>query len=101
IVALLLLLFMVLVDTVPDPLPRRVYLAWLLVLLPVLAIVAIVSAWICFAVGSADAARYLGLGPWLAGVGMAATSGLVYSAVVAHERPGTRERRSGCPCHPD
>jgi hypothetical protein len=97
VVALPLVLFMVLVDTVPQPVPRRLYFAWLLVLLPVLAILAIVSAWICYALGALDAARYLGFGPWLAGLGIVATATVVYSGVVAHDerRPGATSGGSG------
>ena len=86
VVALLLIGYMLLSDSAPEPVPRRLYLAWLLVVLPVLAILAIVSAWICYGLDAAAAARYLGLGPWIAGVGVAATAALVYSAVVAHDR---------------
>jgi hypothetical protein len=86
VVALLLDGYMLLSDSAPDPVPRRLYLAWLLVLLPVLGILAMVSAWICFVLDAPDAARYLALGPWLAGLGIAATAGPVYSAVVAADR---------------
>jgi hypothetical protein len=85
VVALLLIGYMLLADSAPHPVPRRLYFAWLLVVLPVLAILTIVSAWICDALDASSAARYLGLGPWLAGLGVAAAAGLVYSAVVAHD----------------
>jgi hypothetical protein len=85
VVALLLIAYMVLSDSAPQPVPRRLYFAWLLVLLPVLATGASVTAWICFALDAPDAARYLGLGPWIAGLGVAGTAALVYSGVVAHE----------------
>jgi hypothetical protein len=81
-----LVAWMFLSDSVPDPLPRRLYLAWLLPVLPIVDGLSVIAAWICFALGRADAARYLGAGPWLAGLALGLVAAVVYSGLVAHER---------------
>ncbi|WP_436520998.1 hypothetical protein [Actinoplanes sp. HUAS TT8] len=78
--------WMFLSDTVPDPLPKRLYLAWLLPVLPVAEVVAVIAAWICHAAGQGEAARWLAVGPWFAGAALALVSAVLYSALVAHER---------------
>jgi hypothetical protein len=65
-------------------------LVWLLPILPVLAVVAIVAAWVCRASGLHDAARYLALGPWLAGPALALSAAVVYSGLAAHEQNRVR-----------
>ncbi|AEV83040.1 hypothetical protein ACWT_2021 [Actinoplanes sp. SE50] len=81
-----LVAWMFLSDSVPEPLPRRVYLVWLIPALPVLDLVSIVVAWICRALGHPDAARLLGTGPWLAGAALATVAAVVYSGLVANDR---------------
>ena len=72
---------MLLTDSVPNPLPRRLYLAWLLAILPVLAVLAIGVSWLCFAIGLPGAARGLAVVPWVAGLALALTAGVVYSGL--------------------
>lgn len=66
-------------------LPRRASLVGLYVALPVLGLVMIVCGWICYAADVTDAARFLGLGPWAAGLGVIAVTALLWSAAVAYE----------------
>lgn len=78
--------WMFLSDSVPEPLPRRLYLAWLLPVLPAAEVLSVVAAWVCHAAGRADAARWLAAGPWFAGVAIALVAAILYSALVAHDR---------------
>jgi len=63
-----------LTDQVPQKLPRRVYLAWLLPVLPVVAVASTVAAWITRNSGLAPI-------PWLAGVALAVTTVIVLSGL--------------------
>ncbi|WIM98567.1 hypothetical protein ACTOB_002171 [Actinoplanes oblitus] len=81
-----LVAWMFLSDQVPSPAPWRLYVAWLVPLLPVLSTVSIIAAWICYALGRTEPARLLAAGPWIAGLGLAAVSALLYSALVAYDR---------------
>ncbi|GAA4601080.1 hypothetical protein BJY16_003755 [Actinoplanes octamycinicus] len=81
-----LVAWMVLSDQVPSPAPWRLYLAWLVPLLPVLSTVSMIAAWICYATGQPETARLLAAGPWICGLGLAAVSALLYSALVAYDR---------------
>lgn len=64
----------VLNDHVPQPVPRRVYLAWLLPVVPVVALVSTVAAWIT---------RNPGLAwlPWLSAVTLVVTTAIVLSGL--------------------
>ncbi|BCJ45966.1 hypothetical protein GCM10010168_49140 [Actinoplanes ianthinogenes] len=81
-----LVAWMFLSDQVPSPAPWRLYLAWLVPLLPIVSTVSLVAAWICYAAGQTETARLLATGPWIAGLGLAAVSALLYSALVAYDR---------------
>jgi len=63
-----------LTDQVPQKLPRRVYLAWLLPVLPLVAVASTVAAWITRNSGLAPI-------PWLAGVALAVTTAVVLSGL--------------------
>jgi hypothetical protein len=80
-----LVAWMFLSDQVPSPAPWRLHLAWLVPILPLVDVVSIVAAWICQGAGQSEAARLLAAGPWLAGLGLAAVSALLYSALVAYD----------------
>jgi hypothetical protein len=64
----------ILTDQVPQPLPRRVYLAWLLPVIPLAALASTVAAWIT---KDADLASI----PWLSGAALAITAGIVLSGL--------------------
>jgi len=64
----------VLTDHVPQPLPRRVYLAWLLPIIPVVALASTVAAWITKDSG-------LALIPWLSGAVLVVTAAIVLSGL--------------------
>ena len=63
-----------LTDQVPQPLPRRVYLAWLLPVIPLVAIASTVAAWITRNSGLAPI-------PWLSGVALVLTAAIVLSGL--------------------
>jgi len=63
-----------LTDQVPQPLPRRVYLAWLLPVIPLVALASTIAAWITRNSG-------LALIPWLAGAALAITAAVVLSGL--------------------
>jgi hypothetical protein len=64
----------VLTDQVPRPLPRRVHLAWLLPVIPLVAIGSTVAAWITKDAG-------LGWIPWLSGAALVLTAAIVLSGL--------------------
>jgi hypothetical protein len=64
----------VLTDQVPQPLPRRVYLAWLLPVIPIVAIGSTVAAWIT---RNSDLAPI----PWLSGAALVLTAAIVLSGL--------------------
>jgi hypothetical protein len=74
--ALLLGVVALLTDQVPQPLPRRVYLAWLLPVLPLVALGSTISAWIT---RDSD----LAVIPWLAGAALVGTAAIVLSGLSA------------------
>ena len=63
-----------LTDQVPQPLPRRVYLAWLLPVIPLVAIASTVAAWIT---EDPDLASI----PWLSGAALVVTAAIVLSGL--------------------
>ncbi|MCU7727498.1 hypothetical protein ODJ79_27590 [Actinoplanes sp. KI2] len=63
-----------LTDQVPRPLPRRVYLAWLLPVIPVVALASTVAAWIT---RDSDLAWI----PWLSGAVLVVTAAIVLSGL--------------------
>src|SRR5690242_9165236 len=63
-----------LTDQVPQPLPRRVYLAWLVPVIPLVAIASTVAAWITRNSGLAPI-------PWLSGVALVLTAAIVLSGL--------------------
>jgi len=63
-----------LTDQVPRPLPRRVYLAWLLPVIPLVAVASTIAAWITKDSGLAPI-------PWLSGVALALTAAIVLSGL--------------------
>jgi hypothetical protein len=71
-------------DSVHGETPWRTNAFVLCYVLPVLALVTATGAWVCYGLGDGDAARYLGLGPWGAAVGMVGTVAVVYSGAVAY-----------------
>jgi hypothetical protein len=72
--ALMLGVVALLTDQVPHPLPRRVRLAWLLPVLPIVALASTVAAWI-----TGDAA--LAWIPWLSGAALVVTAWIVLSGL--------------------
>jgi len=70
-------------------LPRRSGAVVLLYVLPVLALVTALAAWVCYALAYRTAARYLGLGPWVAALGMVATVAVVQSGAATYARTHT------------
>src|SRR5690242_10620723 len=72
--ALALGLVALLTDQVPHPLPRRVYLAWLLPVIPLVAVVSTVAAWIT---KDPDLAAI----PWLSGAALVVTAAVVLSGL--------------------
>ncbi len=63
-----------LTDQVPHPLPRRVHLAWLLPVIPVVAVASTVAAWITRDSGLAPI-------PWLSGTALFITAWVVLSGL--------------------
>jgi hypothetical protein len=63
-----------LTDQVPQPLPRRVYLAWLLPVIPLVALTSTVAAWIT---KDPDLAPI----PWLSGAALVVTAAIVLSGL--------------------
>jgi hypothetical protein len=71
-------------DSVHGRMPRRSGAVALVYVLPVLAAATAAAGWVARALGDADAARYLALGPWGATLGLVATVALVYSGAAAY-----------------
>ncbi|MEU4244404.1 hypothetical protein [Actinoplanes sp. NPDC026619] len=63
-----------LTDQVPQPLPRRVYLAWLLPVIPLVALVSTIAAWITKDAGLAPI-------PWWSGAALLVTAAIVLSGL--------------------
>jgi hypothetical protein len=63
-----------LTDQVPQPLPRRVHLAWLLPVIPLVALASTIAAWITRNSGLAPI-------PWIAGAALAVTAAVVLSGL--------------------
>jgi hypothetical protein len=72
--ALVLGVVALLTDQVPRPLPRRVHLAWLLPVIPLVAVASTIAAWITRDSGLAPI-------PWLCGAALAITAAVVLSGL--------------------
>jgi hypothetical protein len=77
-------------DSVHGDAPRRAAAVHLCYVLPVLALAAVAGGWICYALGDGTAARYLGLGPWAAVIGMIGATAVVLSGATAYTRTSSR-----------